>query len=924
MAEEKPSTCIAAKLWLSDQRSRWNDLGSLHLADIDLLLDKQLQWISDHTTVESLLNLAPSQSNVSSPNTYTVLRPSVPESIHSVEYPIRSEEKHASPAPVIMEANERNCDTSNNIVQVRQDVPTSSTADNSLVKTDQEEVKDEEYHSFHYKVEENLKEQPDGTNEPSSIMVIKIDENQQIQETAQLESESETVPSNVKPTKKDDFNISDPMVAPTEKVQLSIPEVHRKQEATCVADVTNVQEIETVVPDMSSGTTNDQQDTNTIALESGQPVENVQAIRRDSHEKVNTENEIETNDIQKVIKPQSVSGSGISEAAECKDTVHLDQTIQDTEKVKTRTAICEKSSSSPIQAIPCLASGLKTNVLRKDSIEDIFESNELPSIPNMPVFTEPSPLESTKPIVDLYPSQENIPPGTTPFVTETKHVTTGSSSGSPYDDQDDDADEIILVGDKSSARWSRSAIRRLSKMPPMDRTRPPRRTLQVPERQVKVSRTTSTPLTKTDEESVKANIRPSKTLSTALTKSPTASKAPLDGHETSNILWVNSTDLPTDPKSIDENQSASSTLPGSRLMAKLRGVYDDKSSSLKQGSDGSSPIERLERRLDEVLQDVDRNSIEINTSQSKMHQHRQHPNSKIDLVRSRLRNHMSPTMSHLKRLEVQKASHHKLQAKLMSVQPTHSSSINKDKYSTNAPVYTSGWQARPESTKPQTLRKKRLGILNGMNAERLKLIQQRSKLQERDLQASMVKGSGNLHSKTNVASTRDANKVAPSHSFAKSTLSTQLKTHKPMESMTKALHSQSTGKQVSSIASKAHNNELMRMKAMAPTDRQTPASTSSSQPAINLVSATPSKKDTQVIPKATDKNKGSQDDDSRPRKKPKLPIPGWAMSPELKKALEEQCSLNPEEIFGKMAPLRIEGDFVCCCYFGWDGMGWDE
>lgn len=46
---------------------------------------------------------------------------------------------------------------------------------------------------------------------------------------------------------------------------------------------------------------------------------------------------------------------------------------------------------------------------------------------------------------------------------------------------------------------------------------------------------------------------------------------------------------------------------------------------------------------------------------------------------------------------------------------------------------------------------------------------------------------------------------------------------------------------------------------------------------------------------------------SRPRKRPKLPMPGWAMSPELKKALEDQCGLNPEDIFGKMAPLRIEG-----------------
>jgi Inner centromere protein, ARK binding region len=54
---------------------------------------------------------------------------------------------------------------------------------------------------------------------------------------------------------------------------------------------------------------------------------------------------------------------------------------------------------------------------------------------------------------------------------------------------------------------------------------------------------------------------------------------------------------------------------------------------------------------------------------------------------------------------------------------------------------------------------------------------------------------------------------------------------------------------------------------------------------------------------------------SRPRKRPKLPIPGWAMSPELKIALEEQCTLNPEEIFGKMAPLRIEGEFCLLLLF---------
>lgn len=45
------------------------------------------------------------------------------------------------------------------------------------------------------------------------------------------------------------------------------------------------------------------------------------------------------------------------------------------------------------------------------------------------------------------------------------------------------------------------------------------------------------------------------------------------------------------------------------------------------------------------------------------------------------------------------------------------------------------------------------------------------------------------------------------------------------------------------------------------------------------------------------------------------------MSPELKKALEDQCGLNPEDIFGKMAPLRIEGKkkkfnwFFCVSYY---------
>lgn len=292
----------------------------------------------------------------------------------------------------------------------------------------------------------------------------------------------------------------------------------------------------------------------------------------------------------------------------------------------------------------------------------------------------------------------------------------------------------------------------------MDRTRPVRRALHVPERHVKPIRTTSTPITKSDNDSLKGQPQSSKALTTPKTKTPVTDKVslPLDEHEKSNILWVNSSDRPTNPKSIDENQSTGSSLPGSTLMAKLQGVHTEKSSSSsssKKTSEDGSPIERLQKRLDEVLQDVDRNSIEINKSLSALHKNRKYPNSKADMGRGRLPHHMSPTMSHLKRLEVQNAMHHKLQAKLMSVQPTsHSSSINKDKYSTNAPVYTSGWQARPEASKHQTGRKKRLGILNGMNAERLKLIQQRSKLQERDLQKSTAKSDS--HFNTRLVSTR--------------------------------------------------------------------------------------------------------------------------------------------------------------------------
>jgi hypothetical protein len=57
--------------------------------------------------------------------------------------------------------------------------------------------------------------------------------------------------------------------------------------------------------------------------------------------------------------------------------------------------------------------------------------------------------------------QENIPPDNIPQVTPTP--VSVASSCSPYDD-DDDIDEVILVGDKSSTKWSRPVARRISRM----------------------------------------------------------------------------------------------------------------------------------------------------------------------------------------------------------------------------------------------------------------------------------------------------------------------------------------------------------------------------------------------------------------------------------------------------------------------------
>lgn len=48
------------------------------------------------------------------------------------------------------------------------------------------------------------------------------------------------------------------------------------------------------------------------------------------------------------------------------------------------------------------------------------------------------------------------------------------------------------------------------------------------------------------------------------------------------------------------------------------------------------------------------------------------------------------------------------------------------------------------------------------------------------------------------------------------------------------------------------------------------------------------------------------EDESRPRS---FNPPGWAQSPELREALQQQSTMNPDDIFGRIGPLRMEEIF---------------
>lgn len=51
------------------------------------------------------------------------------------------------------------------------------------------------------------------------------------------------------------------------------------------------------------------------------------------------------------------------------------------------------------------------------------------------------------------------------------------------------------------------------------------------------------------------------------------------------------------------------------------------------------------------------------------------------------------------------------------------------------------------------------------------------------------------------------------------------------------------------------------------------------------------------------------DSDDPDREQKKKDLPHWAQSPELKRALEVQSTINPDDIFGQIKPLRMEEVF---------------
>ena len=49
--------------------------------------------------------------------------------------------------------------------------------------------------------------------------------------------------------------------------------------------------------------------------------------------------------------------------------------------------------------------------------------------------------------------------------------------------------------------------------------------------------------------------------------------------------------------------------------------------------------------------------------------------------------------------------------------------------------------------------------------------------------------------------------------------------------------------------------------------------------------------------------------DSEDEDRPKRDLPDWAKSPDIAAALQQQSTINPDDIFGRIGPLRMEEIF---------------
>lgn len=142
------------------------------------------------------------------------------------------------------------------------------------------------------------------------------------------------------------------------------------------------------------------------------------------------------------------------------DHEHHADTVNDS---STHSHQVETSNSLHSIPPPELSSNVKVKI--EDKEQDLPDPQVSPNTSQNQVSPVPSalePLERSK-ATPAAPLQENIPPTTSVTAEPSKsHYPTASSVSPIY--EDDDIDEVILVGDKSSSKRSWPVARRISKM----------------------------------------------------------------------------------------------------------------------------------------------------------------------------------------------------------------------------------------------------------------------------------------------------------------------------------------------------------------------------------------------------------------------------------------------------------------------------